>query len=249
MKRKLLLALGISVFLLVNMACSINIPRNINVNVGRIRGSGNVIEQTFDVSGFDRVTLAGSGNLYIQTGDTEGLTVSGEDNMIEQLDVQVNGDELLIGFKSGISVNPTQPLDFYVTVRSLNMVRLLGSGSVQISPLDTNDLDVQIAGSGDVNIDRLTADRFTVEIPGSGRIQVAGEVNDQTVTILGSGTYDAADLQSATAVISIAGSANVNVRVSENLTVNIAGNGTVRYSGSPDVKKSILGSGDIKKID
>ncbi len=249
MKRNLLLAFGISVFLLVSMACSVSIPRNINVNVGSIRGSGNVVEQTYDVSGFDRVTLAGSGNLYIQTGDTDGLTVKGEDNIIEQLDIQVNADELTISFKSGVSVNPTQPLDFYVTVTNLNMVRLLGSGDIQISPLTTNDLDVQIAGSGDMNIEQLNADRFTVEIPGSGRIQVAGEVNDQTITILGSGNYEAGSLKSANAVISIAGSANVNVDVSDSLTVNIAGNGTVRYSGNPDVKKTILGSGDIKKID
>ncbi len=246
MKRNLRLALALSVLLLTTLACSVSIPRN--VTIGSIRGSGNIAEQTFDVSGFDRVTLAGSGNLFIQTGDTEGLTVRGDDNLISLLDVQVNGDELTIGFKPGSSVNPTLPMDFYVTVNNLSNVRLLGSGDVQIAKLNTNDLDVQIAGSGDMNIDQLTANRFSVEIPGSGRVQVSGNVTDQTITILGSGNYDAANLQSANATISIAGSADVTIAASDTLSINIAGNGTVRYSGNPSVKKTILGSGDIRKI-
>ncbi len=247
MKRNHMLALGIIVLLLTTLACSVTIPRN--VSIGSTRGSGNVIEQTFDVNGFDRVTLAGTGNLYIQTGDTEGLTVKAEDNLIPLMDIQVTGDELVIGFKPGVNVNPTQPMDFYITVKSLNTVRLLGSGNVQIDQLNTNDLDVQIAGSGDVNIDQLTANRFTVGIPGSGHVQAAGTVTDQNITILGSGAYEAGSLISTNAVVSIAGSGNITVNVSDSLSVNIAGNGTVRYSGNPDVKKTILGSGDIKKID
>jgi hypothetical protein len=247
MKRNLLLTLGISVLLFATLACSVSIPRN--VTIGATRGSGNVVEQTYNVSGFDRVTLAGSGNLFIVVGDTEGLTVQAEDNLIPLLDVQVTGDELTIGFKSGTNVNPTRPMNFYVTVTNLSSVRLLGSGNVQVGPLNTNDLDAQIAGSGDMTLDQLTANRFTVEIPGSGRVQVNGTVTDQTITILGSGNYDAANLKSTNAVISIAGSADVTVDVSDSLSVNIAGNGTVRYTGNPEVKKTILGSGDIKKID
>ncbi len=247
MKRNLMLALGISVLLLATLACSVSIPRN--VSIGATRGSGTVVEQTYDVSGFDRVTLAGSGNLFVAVGSTESLTVQAEDNLIPLLDVNVTGDELTIGFKPGANVNPTRPMNFYVTVTNLSSVHLLGSGNVQIGALNTNDLDIQIAGSGNTSIDQLTANRFTVEIPGSGSVSVAGSVNDQTVTILGSGNYNAANLKSANAVISIAGSADVTVDASDTLSVNIAGNGTVRYTGNPEVKKTILGSGDIKKID
>lgn len=247
MERKLSLVLALLVLLFAGLACSFTIPRP--ASLGSMRGSGNVVEQTFDVSGFDRVTLAGIGNLHIQTGEREGLRVSAEDNLIPLLDVYVSGGELIVGLKSQARVSPTRPMDFYVTVTDLHTVRLLGSGDVEIGKMETDTLEVQIAGSGDVSIEELLAQRLDVAIPGSGRVEAAGEVRDQSITILGSGNYNARNLKSTSAAVHIAGSGTITVDVSDELDVNIAGNGTVRYIGNPQVKKSILGSGDISKID
>ncbi|MBC7334088.1 MAG: DUF2807 domain-containing protein [Actinobacteria bacterium] len=98
-----------------------------------------------------------------------------------------------------------------------------------------------------MNID---VDRLEMIISGAGRTKLFGSADEQKITISGTGSYDAKDLESKNCkiIISVTGKAIVNV--SESLDISMSGIGSINYIGNPSVTQSITsGSGTIRRID
>ncbi|HUZ02050.1 MAG TPA: head GIN domain-containing protein, partial [Thermomicrobiaceae bacterium] len=214
------------------------------------RGSGNVVSESRQVSGFDRVSLGGIGNLLITQGDQESLTIDAEDNVLPHITTNVSGGQLSIGYDTqGLNwVQPTKPVDFHLTVKNLQEIDLGGSGSIQTSGLRANQLTVKIGGSGNGTLNGLVVTGLDVEIAGSGSIVAAGTADSQQLRIAGSGNYRAPDLATQSTQITVTGSGNSVVNVARTLSVSITGRGSVQYSGSPTIDQHILGSGRITKL-
>ena len=67
-----------------------------------VNGSGDLITEVREVSGFDSIDLDGSGEVIITQGAGETLTVETDDNLMEHVETEVRGDTLHLGFKPGI---------------------------------------------------------------------------------------------------------------------------------------------------
>jgi hypothetical protein len=245
MKNRSFIIITLIGVLLFSMACTITLPDNVSLQ--QVRGSGNVVEETRTVSGFDTVILKGVGNIFIEQGRSEGLRIEAEDNLIEHMEIEVVGDRLEIGFKNVINLRPTKPINFYVTMIDVESIQLLGSGNINAGPITTDELRLVLAGSGNITAEDLDVDIVRAELPGSGDITLSGSAPRQEIRLMGSGDYEGRDLVSQEADISIAGSGNVTVDASEQLDITIAGSGTVRYIGDPQIDQNILGSGRIVK--
>jgi hypothetical protein len=218
--------------------------------LGSTQGSGQVVEEEFEVSGFTGVRFETIGTLYIEIGEEEGLVVEAEDNLIEHFVVEVDGKVLKIGGESGVSLSPTTPINFYLTVKQLDTIVLAGSGDVEAPDLAAEKFTATVSGSGDIDMDGLVATTLDVVLSGSGDLEISdGRVDEQDISISGSGKYDARDLASAVADVNISGSGSATILVSDSLEVNIAGSGSVRYAGSPNLDKlTVSGSGTVEQI-
>jgi hypothetical protein len=210
-----------------------------------VRGSGTVATEHRNVAGFQEVELAGTGELSIEQGTTESLTIQAEDNLLPRIRTEVEGGRLLIGTERGVSIRPTKPILYQLVVKELAGLKLSGSGKAQSRALRCEDLMLQLPGSGSIEIDKLGAATLRASISGSGNIQVAGSAPAQEVRISGSGDYDGKYLESKTAEVSISGSGESAVWVSDRLSAHISGSGNVEYYGSPEVSKRISGSGSV----
>jgi hypothetical protein len=247
MDMKLNLLIGSIVFLLVASACGVNVHLGDNA----INGSGKRVTETREVSGFDEVVLAGSGELYIEQGDEETLTVETDDNVMDYVKTEVEGDTLVLGFKDNFRVSVRQPVVFHLTVRDLESVTLAGSGKVMAEPLETDKLTVNLPGSGEMTFDKVETTRLHVTIAGSGNITIDnGSATSEEINMLGSGDFDGKNFQVEDASAIIAGSGNIDVRTSSKLTAKILGSGNIRYYGDPEtIEIDTAGSGNIQKMD
>jgi len=215
-------------------------------------GSGILAQENRTVIGITGVFLAGEGSLHIEQGAAEELIVTAEDNLLPFIitEVQVHGGILEIRTQSNIDLEPTLPIEYRLTVVSLDSVLLSGVGDITVSDLVTPQLSLRLSGLGNVEVTNLDADELDVVHSGVGSFNISGTVNVQSINITGLGDYDARDLASLDAVISIVGNDNqtATVRVSDMLTVTINGNGKVFYIGNPIVDADITGSGSVEKI-
>ncbi len=214
-------------------------------NAERVRGSGKVTQEQRNVSNFNEVTLAAVGELNIQQGDRESLSIEAEDNILPRIKTEVEGGRLAIRTDRGVSLSPTVPIRYRLMVKELKALELSGSGKVHTGGIRSQDFTVRLPGSGEIRMDELSADSLVAEISGSGSIELPGKVSSQKVRISGSGDYSARDLQSRSADVTISGSGESTIWVEEDLSASISGSGNVEYYGNPRVSKHVSGSGGI----
>lgn len=211
-----------------------------------IKGEGPITSKSLNLDGFTAIGIATSGEIYLSQGESYAVKVESHQNIIDNLDAKVSGQELELGF--GKSVGSYESLKFYVTMPTLTAVSIAGSANVTGETAFTGleNVDINIAGSGNVRLN-LEAGAIDISISGSGDMELAGTADNVKVSIMGSGSVKAGQLSTRTADISIAGSGDCTIDATERLEASIAGSGDVYYLGSPEVESSIAGSGSVKK--
>jgi hypothetical protein len=70
-----------------------------------IWGSGHLVTESRQVSGFDSVLLSGAGELILDQTGVESLTITAEDNIIGELTSDVVGGQLILGTRPGVSIS------------------------------------------------------------------------------------------------------------------------------------------------
>lgn len=238
-------AITLSLLTLVLTACAPIFGGN------RVVGSGKVVKETREVSGYDAIELYGVGDATIVQGDNEGVIIEAEDNLLPYLVTEVIGGELRIGFKNeGVrySYQPTKPIKYTIQVKDIARIRLTGSANVNSDKLESSKLDIDVSGSGKINIQDLKTDSMKVGVSGSGDFQVAGVATEQSIKISGSSNYKAADLECVNVTVNVTGSGNVTIWAKESLDVQLSGSSNISYYGSPKVTQSVTGSAKIKSL-
>ena len=194
-------------------------------------GSGVLVTEQRDVSGFDRVSFEGFGTLIITHGSKESLTIEAEDNILPRIETNVRGGTLEIGFDTDRwqdIVRPTKSITYTLTVITLDGIALSGAGSIEARGID--------------------AERFDVELSGAGSIEIYGFAVAQDINVSGAGSYDSGEIKSEHIDVNISGAGNATVWATESLDVNISGVGNVSYYGHPQVRESVSGLGNLKAL-
>jgi len=214
--------------------------------------------QTRSVDAFTSVTFAVPGTLHLRQGEPQSVDVEAPGDALDRIETVVDGNQLTVQSENDEGLSglfdwltgggesaDTPPIDVYVTVPTVEGLSVAGSGDVVAeTPIESDDLDLQIAGSGDVE-SQLAVMRLTVNVAGSGDATLSGRSDEVTIEIAGSGNVRAIDLQAGTASVSTTGSGNTELHVTDRLDARVIGSGSVRYRGEPTVERSIVGSGTV----
>jgi len=251
-------------FFLPSLACGAYYGSDSN----QVRGSGKIVTKNVEVSDFDRVMLANTGDVYIEQGEMESLTIEADDNILPLLDTTVTGAKLVLDSKPNQNLDPSQAIVYRLTVKDLNGIELNGSGNFYVKTVQSKDMKISVNGSGDVEMKALDSDSLSINLNGSGNIRIEkiatkkiesdvmgsgditleGKADTQTVSVNGSGNYLAGDLETDSADIRVPGSADITVWVQDHLKIYMNGSGNVRYYGKPTVDQSGGGSGNISSL-
>jgi len=220
MERKIL---GMVILVLTLSACTFTVSYD--------EGSGVIVNETRQVSGFDEVAFSGIGTLTIVMGDEELLEIEAEDNIMPRIETVVRGNRLEISFDSDQWENlirPTEPIRYFLTVKSLT--------------------EVNLSGLGDVRIEDIETDRLVLVLSGAGKIKVSGEATDLVINVTGAGSYEGGDLRCESSSVNLSGAGSATVWSTEFLDVNISGLGTVRYYGDPEIRQTVSGLGNLESL-
>ncbi len=213
-----------------------------------LKGSGSTNTQTLTIASFSGVELGGAFDVNVSQGATQEVTVTGHQNIIDKLEIEVNSGLCEIKLEDGCYKD--YDMTFNITVPDIEKVYLSGSGTININDfIDQNDLDVRISGSGDIYLNAFDGcENLTLTVSGSGEMFANADFVDLTdldININGSGTYDGYAIETNDCDINISGSGQCKVTVQDNLSVTISGSGDVYYRGNPTITSNISGSGDI----
>lgn len=213
-----------------------------------VKGNGNTITETRDVSSFNKIDLDGSADIYITQDSVQSLSIEAEENILKIFETEVSGGTLNIGFEKNRCVWKHEPIKVYITVPDLKKISIDGSGDIYgDGHFDLANMDFDIDGSGNITFNDLYAYDIGVRISGSGDVTFGGEGTTEylDINIDGSGKVKAFGLPVNHVSIDIDGSGDCKVHAIQTLNVKISGSGDVYYIGYPQISTDIDGSGNI----
>ncbi len=229
------------------LVCAFIASGCVHVFVDCVQGSGTVARDVRSVSTFQRVVIKGGTDVVLRQAAAQSVVVEAEDNLLPLIRTAVENGELVIDTRK--CIESTRPVVVHVAAPELAGIHINGSGDVSgPDKIDAPTFDLSISGSGDVRL-WLASTNLRTRISGSGDIVLRGSARDFDVTISGAGDITASDLAVARARVTISGSGDCRLDVSELLDVSISGAGDVGYKGPVrDVRASVSGSGDVHRV-
>jgi hypothetical protein len=242
----------VSLLLLAILVLSASACNQVQVSFGganAVVGSGKVVSETREVSGFTSVLVSGSGRAEITIGDSDSLVIEAEDNILPLIESSVFNGKLTIGMKPNTSISTMRGIRYTITVKSLSGVESSGSTDITVTNTARADsFNASTSGSGAIQLADVQAATLDAHTSGSGNITAAGKVDTATITTSGSGNFSGANLQCASATATTSGSGNVTLWVTGSLTARTSGSGNVSYYGQPSVSRSESGSGRVNGL-
>jgi hypothetical protein len=205
-------------------------------NLDTIVGSGVIVEETRNVSGFTRLDHDAVGSLTLTIGAPVELRIEADDNIMPFLSAQVSGGVLRLAHDYDGTLQPSGTVEYYLTVPSIDSIALGGVGDIDAANITADRLEVTLNGVGSIDLPGLDLTELVVTLSGVGDVETGGLVDTQEATISGVGDYDGSDLQSLEADVTITSVGTATVRVSDLLVCSVTGGGVVYYIGDPTVQ-------------
>lgn len=231
-------------------------------------GNGNIVSQDFVLSDFNSIENQTVIDVEVVQGDEQMVTVEGDQNIIDQLELYVHGNELSIDLREGCYKNFN--LKIYVTIPDLEQVAVKSTGNVYINDFENlKNLSLSTSSTGDIigigtlevlnltelktsstgNIKlELYTDNLIAEMSSTGNLTLVGSCSDQNIEMSGTGNYKAYDFESETCYVKVSGTGDAKVNVSDKLTARISSVGNVYYMGSPVLSINDNGVGDLIQV-
>jgi hypothetical protein len=215
---------------------------------GRIglRGEGPVVERKLSLEKIKGISLPGSAKVYLTQGSNQEVRITGQENIIDNLNLDVTGEVWQIANKRPVWQSET--LKIYLKVETIRLIKIAGSGEIEFLNhfSEMEDLEIRISGSGKVKLD-MDAGDIDARISGSGDLIMKGSARFIDIDITGSGSVRAYDMNTRKADVRISGSGGMQLSVEDRLDARITGSGSISYQGDPRVHSSITGSGSVRE--
>lgn len=221
---------------------------------GSAEDGGPTVSRNYQVGNFQQVELAGHYDVDIRTGAPVSVSAQGPQNVIERLQVDVDGDKLRIRpkndggwFHFGRSHFSREAIHIIVTVPTLAGATLAGSGVINVDKVQGPNFEGTVAGSGKLNLASVDVQSLKLNIAGSGSTKAGqGKAQSAKYDIAGSGSVEAGSVQTQDLKVTIAGSGDVNAHAAGTADVDIMGSGDVNIAGGAKCKVTKAGSGNVR---
>lgn len=213
---------------------------------GGIRGSGNVIKETRDVSGFHGIEVGGAFEVILIKANKEKVVLEIDDNLMPYVTTRVFGGILEIDNKKDFR-NPTE-LRVTIYYKSIDEIDLSGAASIYSDDvLKTESLEIDASGASDIEL-KLDVVFLEADFSGASRVEFSGRAESVEVETSGATVYRAIDLETMSCELDASGASVARIWVTEELSLEASGASSVRYKGSPSIDLiSVSGAASIRK--
>ena len=223
----LALAVGVVISSVFSVGNYIKSPVSLSFGFGKIKGSGDVITETRELSGFKSIDVGGAFAVEIIAQRKFSVEVIADDNIVPLIETEVSGGELQIGRKKRFSTRSRVKIRIYAP--------------------DIDNLD--ISGASSVSLIDIKNELLKIDSSGASKIKIEGETNRLVIDTSGACRIDTSKLAAQKVLVDASGASRVMVNANENLTVDLSGASSVKYSGKPKkINKKTSGASSIREI-
>ena len=195
-------------------------PINMNgIKIGdgkTVKCKGPVTTNTFDLTGFDAITVNGYADMELFQGDQFQVIVKANEDVFQYLDYKVEDGVLVMETKEHVNIK-AETYEMTITLPTLKnltvngacdadmktgyssgenlSVVVNGAGDFELSGIKVPSFNITLNGAGDIEADGLDVENLAVAINGAGDIDLSGKALKASFTVSGAGNIDASGLE------------------------------------------------------
>lgn len=203
--------------------------------------------RTYSVGSFERVRIEGPFEVHIATGKSPGAHVDGDQAIVDQLEISVNGTTITVRLgQAGWGETPAKaatraPVVTLTTPRLVGVAVVAGA-EVDVGAMKAQRVDLTITGAGSLKVSAVDTDQLVATVVGTGALSAAGRASRATLQVNGPGTIDAPALASNDLIARVEGSGGIRTTARFTARVTTTGLGKVEVLGNAKcVVKAVAG--------
>lgn len=218
--------LSLTIFILVSVVGLIFSTGCRIGNLTEVKGSGVAKTETRNVKGFNKVDASGAVNLEIAAGKDFGLSIETDDNLLQYIKTEVNGDTLKIYSEGRIS--PTNKLNVKLSMPEM--------------------VNLELSGASDANVSNAKSDLVILKASGASKIKIDGEAIKLKADASGASKIDGQTFKAEDADVDASGASSAIVLATEEVDLKASGASNIYYVGEPKrIKQNASGASSINK--
>lgn len=199
-----------------------------------LTGSGTVVSQTYDFTDFDELDFGHAFNATITQGDAYSVVVRVDDNLVDRLLVEQEGNRVRISLQPSTLVTRAT-MEAEITMPRLSRLNAGGASQVQLNGMETGDnLIAEASGASRIHGDVVVAD-VELEASGASNISLAGSGANVQANASGASTIDLEEFTALDAQTEASGASTVIVNIDGILDADASGGSNVYYVGDPQM--------------
>jgi Putative auto-transporter adhesin, head GIN domain len=193
----------------------------------KVVGSGVIKTQLRNVVDFNEVKASGAMNVEILAGETFLVEVEADDNLIEHIITELDGETLKIYTENRLSAK--SKIVVRVSMPSLKEAEVSGASKMNISGVLNEDLSLQASGASKINI--------------------KGETKSLDIDISGASKVDAEALIAESVKAEASGASSAVINATQQLEADASGASKISYIGDlKDIREHTSGASSVKKF-
>ena len=251
---KKLLVLAITIAATMMSGCAFAGNTEFGSGKKKVTGEGATVKKSAALPEFTSVDIEEFvGDITYTESATAKVVISGPENVIGVIKMDVKNGKLTIGVKDGyrVRLKKNQNLQLAISSKSLAEVsanfvgnfsatRMKGTnvtvendgvGNVNIKYVNAKKADIEVHGVGNAVINGITTDILNAECSGVGDMTLSGKAKKANLESSGVGGMHAKNLRCGIANVEASGVGSVTVWVDGKSTVNRSGIGKVNILG------------------
>lgn len=215
----------------------------------KINGNGNIITEKLSVGSFHSIDVSGAATVRLRQDATSAVSIQTDENLLEYLDVSVDGNTLVIKTKRNVNLRPTKEVIVYASAAAFREIEASGACTIISENVISGNEALEISASGATSFTMQVAlPRLTTDVSGSGKVKLRGTARVFAGSISGAGSIKAFDLVTDDTELDLSGAADAEITADKTLDVEVSGSGDVQYRGNAAVNQRISGAGSVKKV-
>ena len=213
--------------------------------------NGKVVTETRPVGDFKKLKLKGIFKTIIsQDGGPSWVKVKTDQNLQQIVEIENNGDELVISNKKNLHFFSPTEMIVYVNVKEINSIINSSVGHVETEgKIKAQDLYLKNDAIGKTTL-QIDVQKLTAELDAVGATVLTGSAAEADLNNSSVGKLEAFDLKTDILTITNKAVGGVEVDAEKEISIDHDGVGSLHYKGAATVKNlKNNGVGKVSKAD
>lgn len=211
-----------------------------------VRGSGNIIKVTKQLSDINSLSVSGAIKVDVKIGAIPSLVIEADDNIMSYVTTNVSDKNLSIKIK-GINSIRNATINVYLVVPTITKVTTSASAEVRSDEIikNTEKLSFNASSGSLINVN-VDAPSVFADASSGADIILTGRTKNLTVESSSGSKVNLLALQAENASASASSGATISIFASVGLKANASSGGNIRYKGgAPSVVKNVSSGGSV----